>query len=285
MQLMRLAEVPLNPRDQVFRYSRFRAVFGAMILVAVASAAAVFGWLKGVWLAYYVAAVSAVCLLLFQKLVTARFRQSNWLVRMTDHGLFVKFRSYLNHHFAEEHATVVFLPYSEIRSARLLKERQELSDRDERNRPATTTRTRRLLELDLAGDSAPFAAALAQERERVFARTNRSAGKSSSRYQHFPVQLISPTLLRIEWSVVPGAQTMLDALTRHTLVQPAREASKNYVNLEALDREDQETRLLELAESGDMIGAIAMARKLYSYDLTRAKQFVEELMHKQPARR
>jgi ribosomal protein L7/L12 len=68
-------------------------------------------------------------------------------------------------------------------------------------------------------------------------------------------------------------------------VQAAGETSKSYANLAPLSKEEQETRLLELAESGDMIGAIAMARKLYSYDLTRAKQFVEELMHKQPARR
>jgi len=42
-------------------------------------------------------------------------------------------------------------------------------------------------------------------------------------------------------------------------------------------------RLVELAESGDMIGAVSLARQLYSYDLTTAKQFVEELMSKQPA--
>lgn len=41
---------------------------------------------------------------------------------------------------------------------------------------------------------------------------------------------------------------------------------------------------MELAESGDMIGAVTLARRLYSYDLTAAKQFVEELVRKQPAR-
>src|SRR5574341_259931 len=213
MQLMRLADVPLDQRDRVFHYSRMRAIAGAMTLAAIALVALIFGWQKGAWLAYYVAAVVAICLLIFQKLVAARFKPSNWLVRMTDHGLFVKFRSYLNPHFPEEDLTVVFLPYSEIRSARSLKEHQELPDRDQRNRSTTTTRTRRLLELELAGDSAQFAAALAKERERVFTKPTGGAGKSSSRYQHFPVQLTSPTRLRMEWGVVPGAQTLLDALT------------------------------------------------------------------------
>ena len=67
--------------------------------------------------------------------------------------------------------------------------------------------------------------------------------------------------------------------------ESAAEASKNFVNLEQLSREEQESRLLELAESGDMIGAVTMARRLYSYDLTAAKQFVEGLVRKPATRR
>jgi len=177
----------------------------------------------------------------------------------------------------------VFVPYSEMRSARMVKERQELPDRDQPS--AMTTTSRRTLELELAGNSADFALALAAERERVFGKIPPGNHRISSRYHHFPVRLVSRTLLRVEWGVVPGIQIILDALTRHTLVQSAAEATKNYANLNQLSRQEQETRLVELAESGDMIGAIAIARRLYSYDLTAAKQFVEGLMSKQPARR
>lgn len=280
MQLLRLADVPLNQRDQLFYYSRLRAVAGATILAAFAAAALVFGRQTGLWLAYYVAAVAAICLLLYQKLVTARFRPSNWLVRMTDHGLFIKFRSYLNNHFSEQDATVVFLPYSEIRSARLLKERQELPDRDDRYRSTTTTRTRRLLELQLADNLTQFVEALGKERTRVFGKSAPGDHMLSTRYQHFPVQLTSPALLRIEWGVVPDAQRFLDEITRHTLVRPAEESSKDFVRLDGLSTAEQEARLLELAESGDMIGAITMAREIYSYDLTTAKGFVEGLVGK-----
>jgi hypothetical protein len=277
MQLMRLADVPLGQRDRVFHYSRLRAVTGAMILVAIAFGALAFGWLKNAWLAYYVAAVVAICLLIFQRLVTARFRSSNWLIRMTNHGLFVKFRSYLNHHFSDQDPTVVFLPYSEIRSVKLVKERQELSDRDDTNQPTTIIRTRRIIDLELAGDSTQLAQALAKERERVFAKPTRGAGRTSSRYQHFPVRLASPMLLRIEWGVVPDAQTFLDSLTRHTPVRDSEETSRDFVNLDGLSRKEQEVRLRELVESGEMIGAVTIARKLYSYDLTTAKHFVEGL--------
>jgi len=277
MQVMRLADVPLDQRDRVFHYSGFRAVTGAMILVVIALGALVFGWLKNAWIAYYVAAVVAICLLIFQRLVTARFRSSNWLIRMTEHGLFVKFRSYLNHHFSDQDPTVVSLPYSDIRSVKLVKERQELPDRDDTNQSTKIIRTGRIIDLELAGDSTQLAQALAKERERVFAKRIHGAGRTSSRYQHFPVRLASPMLLRIEWGVVPDAQTFLDSLTRHTLVRDSEETSRDFVNLDGLSREEQEVRLRELVESGEMIGAVTMARKLYSYDLTTAKHFVEGL--------
>ena len=45
-----------------------------------------------------------------------------------------------------------------------------------------------------------------------------------------------------------------------------------------LDQNQQiETDILELALAGRKIDAIAMARQRYGYDLTKAKQFVEEL--------
>lgn len=219
MQLMRLADVPLDRHEQVFRYSRSRAVIGAMILIALALTAFVFGWRQGAWLAYYVAAVGVIFLLIFQKLITARFRASNWLLRMTDQGLLIKFRSYLNSHFSDQDLTVVFIPYSEIRSARLVKERQELPDREEPNRPEITTRTRLIVELELAGTSTQIAKALATERDRLFSKSVIGAGRISTRYQHLPVHLASSTILRIEWGVVPSPQILLDALTRHTLAK------------------------------------------------------------------
>ena len=278
MQLMRAADVPTDQRDRVFRYSPLRAVVGATILTALAFGAFLFGGLKGAPLAYYLGAVVVICLIIFHRLITARFRKSNWLLRMTDHGLFIKFRSYLNHHFDDRDLTVVFLPYSEIRSARSAKEIHDIPDRD--GHPGTTTKTRHAIELELAGDCTALSKVLAGERERLFGKSVIGVGRISTRYQHLPVQLATPKLLRIEWGVVPKAQVLLDALTRHTLVQNPATVSKDFVNLDNLSREEQEARLIELAASGDMIGAVAAARRLYSYDLTTAKAFVDALLQK-----
>lgn len=280
MQFMRLADTRMDPRDRVFQYSKPRVVLGASMLGVIAIGAFLFGWLNSFWLAYYVATVLAIYALILHKLLTARFRQTNWLVRMTDDGLFIKFRSYLNHGFPDEDLTVLFIPYSEIRSAKLIKERQKLPDHDEPNRKNSTVRTRRLIELELAGNSDSLAGALAHETKRVFAKRNQGGAAVSARYQHLPVRLSSPTSLQIEWGVVPGARSFLEALTRHTLVKPATDTSKNFADLAGLGRKEQEARLLELAESGDVISAVALARQLYSYDLTTAKQFVDSLIRK-----
>ena len=278
MQLLRLNDVPVSQRDVVFAYSRVSATSGALLLFLVSAGLIVFARIKGAWPAYVVAAFMILCVLIYQKVIIARFHPANWLVRMTDNGLYVKFRSYLNDHFDAQDFVVLFLLFSELRSARMVKERQEVPDQNPRSR--TTTTTKRILELELAGNTVELAVALGAERERVFGKMPRTNGRMSTRYQHFPVRLASPTLLRIEWGVVPKLQTLLDALTRHTLVSASAEEKKDYTQLENLDRKEQEARLLELAESGDMIGAIAMARKLYSYDLTTAKQFVESLSRK-----
>jgi len=279
MQLLRLADVPIDRRAHEFRYSRFRAGTGAIMLAAAALALIAFGRLNNTWIPYYIAGVIIVTLLIFHNLVTARFRPTHWLVRMTDDGLFIKFRSYLNYRFSDQDPTVVFIPYSELSSAKLVKERQAIPDRDGGN-PRATIRTRRFIELELAGNSEPLADALAGESKRVFAKPAEGGAHVSTRYQHLPVRLAAPNLLRIEWGVVPNAQTILDALTRHTLVDHATAVSKNFVNLDGLSREEQESRLLELAQSGDMIGAVTMARTLYAYDLATAKNFVESLIVK-----
>jgi hypothetical protein len=219
-------------------------------------------------------------ILLFQKSVSARFCPSNWLVRATDNGLFIKFRSYLNCHFPAQDYTVVFIPYAEMRSAKRVNELRQIADRDESRHPTTTTRKIHWLELELAGDTRQLAIAMANEKDTVLAKNRIGDEKPSTRYQHFPVQLPAPTTLRIEWAVRPKLDSILAQLTRHTVVRPAETSAKDFTNLTTLGRSEQEVRLLELAESGDKIGAIALARRLYDYDLTQAKSFVDELIGK-----
>jgi len=271
MQLMRLAEVPASPRDRVFRYSPGRALFAAFAVICASAGLVLIGWRQGSGWAYYVAGVLLLGLALLHKFVLARFRPSNWLVRMSDAGLFVQFRSYLNHHFPEEDLTVVFIPYGEIRSARLVRESRDIPYRDLESPRVerTSEQRRRLVEFELAGDLAPLTQALADE--------SAKRPPNATLYRHYPVRMASPPFVQVEWNVVPSPEVLFDALRPYTNIATPVESSQDYVNLKGLSREEQAKRLLELAETGQTIAAVYLARKLYSYDLTQAHAFVEGL--------
>jgi hypothetical protein len=242
------------------------AVLGASgVLVAL-------GWHEGSWVAFYAAGVLLVGVLVLRRLVVARFRPSNWLLRMGDGGVFVQFRSYLNFHFSENDLTVVLIPFGEIRSARLVRERRDIPERE--NPPAMVDRvthvSRRLVELELAVDAAPLARALAEESTR--------RAPTGATYRHYPVRLGSPTTLQLEWTVAPRADVLLKGLESHTRIAGPLAVSRDDTQLGGLSREEQERRLRELAETGQTIAAIQIARALYSYDLAQARAFVEGLL-------
>jgi hypothetical protein len=272
MRCLRLADVP-GTRQQVFRYSRARALIVAVIAACAGAVMVVLGW-PSLALAYYLAGIILLGLVILHNFVRARFRSSNWLVQAGDDGLFVQFRSYLNYRFPKDAATVVFIPYREIRAARLALGSRTVPDSDARG--GLTTQPLRLVELELAGDTAPLAQALADERARS-ASDWRRHGASTTRYQHHPVRMVSPTTLQMEWEVVPDREELLEILSRYSTIEPAVDRSQDLGNLEGLSREEQERRLVELSETGQELAAVALARTLYSYDLSQAKSFVDGL--------
>ena len=215
LRVLRLADVPAS-RGQIFRYSRGRALGAAAAIVCAAVALAVLRWPNPV-LAYYVAGVLLLSVVILQTFVLARFRSSNWIVQADEAGLHVQVRSYLNHRFSADDPTVVFIPYQAIRSARLARGTRTIPDSDSPS--GLTTQPLRLLELELAGDTAPLAQTLAAERARCGPEWRQHGGKSG-RYQHQPVRMVSPTTLQLEWEVVPSRETLLDLLRPHSTIEP-----------------------------------------------------------------
>jgi hypothetical protein len=271
MRLLRLADVPTHERDRVFRYSPARALFATGAVIVASGGLFALGWYERNVLAYYVGAVLLLGLLILRRFVVARFRSSNWLVRMGDEGVFVQFRSYLNHRFPADDPTVVLFHDGDIRSARLINARRDIPLPDDP--PAQLDRdtqvSQRLVEFEMAVDAAPLAAALANE----FAKR----ASTGATYKHYPVRMTSPTTLELEWGVVPRAEVLLDGLRQYASIAVPIDVSRDYARLEELSREEQERRLKELAEAGQTIAAIRIARRLYSYDLVQARAFVAGL--------
>lgn len=274
MRLLRLAEVETRA-DRVFAHSRSYAL--AVLAIALTAAswlvfhAATTGWKPG----YYLAGVIVLFFEMMRRFVTARFRSSNWLVRMNDEGVYVQFRSYLNYHLPAEDLTVVFISYQEILSARLVRERVTVPDPSDQR--STTTQTLRYVELELAGDLTELVNALEAEMTEKAPKEKRWYGSSSTLYEDHPVRIQSPPFLKIRWQVLPRAQKFLESLRPYTTIADPVTTSEDFVDLESLSRETQRRRLRELAQRGETIAAISMARKLYGCGLAEAKAMVEEL--------
>jgi hypothetical protein len=140
----------------------------------------------------------------------------------------------------------------------------------------------RCVELELAVDAAPLAAALSAERARAGVWEKRWYGRSATLYRDYPVQL-QPPFLRITWQATLGASSFLEALRGRVEIAPAITVAEDFASLQQLPQDQQEKRLRDLIQRGQTIAAVYMARKLYGLDLTAATKFVKALSGETPS--
>jgi len=236
MAPMRAGEVPTMPRDRIFRSSRLYASMFVLGCIAACAAMIFFQWHRPP-AAHVISAVSLLVLLLAHRMIAARFHPSNWLVRLGDDGLFIHFRSYLNEHLSAEDPTVVFLPYPDVRSARMVRERTKIRDTNH----AVTTQTIRWVELELGIDPAPPVAALATESRRPGVWEKRWYGRSATVYEDYPVRMQTPPFLRVKWQVKPRASVLLDGLRQRVEIAPEVLVSEDFSDLRRLPRSSRKS--------------------------------------------
>ena len=239
------------------------------VVVGLVYRSAMAHWKPG----YYIAGALVLLCDLLRRLFVARFLPSNWLARMNASGLFINFRSYLNYQFPADDLTVVFLSFGEIRSARLVKEKLQVPDMSRQN--STETQTIRWIELELAGDVAPLAQALHAEATEKAPLEKRWYGSTSTLVMDHPARMPLPPFLQVKWDV-GGANDFLEAMRPYTTIAEPVLIRQDYANLDGLSREEQLKRLSELAQRGQTIDAIYMARKLCGCGLAEAKNMVDE---------
>jgi len=277
MTLLRASQLPPGDGDSVFRCSRWRAALLALVVFSCGVGCVYFGIRQpaGVsrYVGYYVGAIVLVGLLVLQRYITARFRPSNWLARLNASGVYLQFRSYLNDVLPDVDETVVFIGYHEIRSARLVIERTTFADAE----GGRATKTTRFVEFDVAADVALLAKALSVERARAAPSEHHWYGTSSTLYNDYPVQVEGPSFVRVRWSATPGASKFLEALKPAVQIAPPLSLFEDLTMLAAQTPEHQEQQLLKLAAAGQTMVAIYLARRLYGFDLTTAKTFVDRL--------
>jgi hypothetical protein len=274
MRLLRLSDVEIRPNDRVYRYSRWHAMLMAMAALGAAAWAALHAYTAAWKPGYYIAGAILLLCELLRRFVTARFRTSNWLARTNDEGIFIQFRSYLNYHLPADDLTVVFISYGEIRSARLIRERLTVPDPQGRG---TETQFLRYVELELGGDVTSLVDALNKEGGESAPNEKRWYGSSSTLYQDHPMHMESAPFFRIRWQATPGAHKFLEAIRPYTTIADPVSITQDFAHLQGLSRDEQETRLRELARRGETVNAIYLARKLHGGSLAEAKQLVDGL--------
>lgn len=283
MKLLRPADVPPSGATQVFRRSPARAIAAYALGGAVTAVLAWAAWRGGNWLLGYLAAVLGLVLVLAQGAVRARLGPGNWLVRAGPAGMHVHLRSHLNANFPSDDLTVAFIAWSEIRSARPVRERRTVAYRDAGHRAERQVlEWRRLVELELGCDAGPLAQALADEVSRKAPREKRWYGSASTTYRHYPVRLVGPTTLEIEWRVRPGASAFLAHAGRFVRVLSAESRDVDLRDAAGLDRAEQERRIATLAQTGQEMAAIAQARAAFDLDLAGARELVQRLRQARP---
>jgi hypothetical protein len=274
MRLLRLQDVEIGPNDRVFRHPRLRALIVWLAAFFGTTALFYYAYTAKFAFGYFFGAFALLFLLVYLRMVTARFHPSNWLARMNDTGFYVQFRSYLNYELSAEVPSVVFFSFGEIASARLIKERLETPDPARQN----TTQTQFLhhIELELPGDTAALAEALSNERGQEAPSEKHWYGTSATMYRDYPVTLNGP-FLRIHWNVVPRTHTFLKLLRPYTIIADPVSVTNDFSKLRSLNREDQQKRLRELDARGDRIGAVYAASQLYRCSLTDATNLITSL--------
>lgn len=272
MRLLRLSEMEPASGERVFANSRVSALLFVLALLLGIAGALIGGFKFGSVILYYIAGALLLILALFRDYVAAHFRSTNWLVRATSDGLFFKFRSYLNYRLPDDNPTVVFLAYTEIRSACTVRVRSAVYTQGGRS-----WGTFRFVEFEVAGDVAPLQKALTVELSKRGPREKHWYGTTSTLYNDYPLSIVAAPFLRLRWSARPGASVFLDMLRPHAVITEPVSVSEDFTDLEGLPRAEQEKRLKALDARGETITAIYMARRLFGSSLTDATKLVESL--------
>ncbi len=241
--------------------------FGALVWMQ-AGALPWWGWLIAAPFLAFGALVEYVIVAGMLNAVIACFRAGNWVAKVADHGLYLKLRSYQNEHFDGDAPTVVFVAYSELRSAGKVVEEVERKDGEGGRYPVRHA----WLELCTHGsDTAQVAEAVARERLREGPARGFLGISTRSRAHHVPVFVAEPGVLRVEWR----GKRLLDALPAH--VERLSERVVRFGEQRSSGRATRE-EVAALARRGDRMSAVELLRESEGIGLTEAVRLVDELV-------
>jgi hypothetical protein len=283
MDFYRLKEIPARTRrDVTYRYP-VGLVFLLVVVLAGLLDALCFGVGPAAELPRQMRMAAgfgalATVLLGFVLMGTRLNPRVAWLARVTDDGLVVKFRSPRNHRALSSGDVVAFrLAWDEIAWAIPAGGAEHaLGDTH--------------LELKLASDDLlPLKMHLANERGRKKPQRPHFWSLPRRLTPHHPAQLMPEGVLRLEWKVRPGLKRAVETVRGHLTgaaapapegahaAQSAQRAAKAHAEIPVRSEQEELTRILHLARTGDMMAAFLAAGDAFGVTEEVAEDLVEAL--------
>jgi ribosomal protein L7/L12 len=283
MTFRRANDVSPMPGDFVARESAWWRAVGVVITLGMLGFVVWAPPLRGWWLGWLMIGVMTLFVLLFVRQWQKTLSRQNWILRITPRSVLVKFRSYANAHFDESDKVVVAFSLDEIAWAG---ERRETFISPSSKEDGSSQQYFAYLELGLRNvDVVQLAQHLAEERRR-----RPPPAMIESLQRDYPVQLVNRPevdgpVLQIRWRgasnwIAPSIKKTLAKLSQFTTIRELAKTSLDVTgkgNAADGPQLDDEAIILAMAERGELIAAVKLARQCYGCSLAEAKQLVEEL--------
>ncbi len=275
MELLRPKEVNLTSLDSRFRQSPIGKLLATITLLGF-SVMFIVLYFKGEMELGAALIATAICLLIaFFTFGTflMNIRPSAWNLAVSSGVVFVKFRSFFNSHFPEDDPQIISLPFSEIKFIQATKQKLKYKTTKKiKNGPTRTgsvTKYQSFLDIKVNGiDLEPLVKQLDYE-SKLKCSKNGSSGKS--RYCHFPVRVVMPDTVRLEWytkntQLKPGIKKAVEMLRQEGLcVEELNKEVIDYTDTASLDQQNFDEMIRQFAITESKLGAIEMARGQYGY--------------------
>ena len=243
----------------------------------------VLGWQGGMaaWSRFAIGCVALVVTRWFGIRVLRLLSHDNWTMGLASDGVWLNLRSVHNRTF-EPAATVVYLPFSDIRSAR-----QEITQRTTETADSVYTWTEVTLQLSVSTATADAIRQLvAHERQRRFERRTLVGITIRGRENHVPVMVDRDDNVVVYWKsrfgrLTPSISQVMQLMALQLPIQDTPPSQQ--IDWRELSDQQLDSYLLYLVEANDRLEAIKILVRRKGYSTTEAKRFVDELNTQLPA--
>ncbi len=229
--------------------------------------------LIGGFVIFIMALVSPLIFLITFNSFLATTKKTNWIIKVSDDGLYIKYRSYMNSHFSDSTPEAIFIPAPEIKSVYDVYSINILPGSE------GGSEKHKNIYLDILlnnNKTSELKEALNKERNGMFAQK----GFINSKSKHYPVNIPEPGIIRIDWktsksNIIPGIKKTLNILGYHYFIDSMLKLeTKSWNKAEEKELDDL---ILELCQSGDDINAVKVIKQRYGYNTTMAVKFLDEM--------